>query len=410
MGPNRRLDICMYTPSASGGHALMTYDLLSALAEAGVSKGVRVSLVTSRDLEPDYRTSRYPIHDILPALEHRSAFRNVVRWGVSRVLHYTKRELAFLRWIYNNESCGGIHFQEFSPWFAPWTFRWLRARGTRLFLTAHHAHVMEIYLPGIPKAILRQTLHRLLDFRSRAAHRLCDALFVHTEDIGEQLARWLGAGHPPIFVTPYGLPGSAQGMNAGASVEERVRRRRLLFFGANRRYKELPVLLRAMERLDDCTLTVAGPAEDQEYREEIRSLVRRLPPGRVELMDDGFIGGDEKARIFEQSSLVMLPYGPSVTGTSAVMHDALAYGLPVVATDVGSLGESVRRWGIGRVVPPGDAAALAGAISEMLAPLRHAEASRAVSRVREDLSWSRAAEATIEAYLSVWPKVGSDKP
>lgn len=404
MEPRRRIDICMYTPSASGGHALMTYDLLTALSEVGESEGVRISLVTSRDLAPGYRTSLYPIHDILPPLEHRSTFRNTLHWGVSRLLHYLRREIALLCWIENNKSCGGIHFQEFSPWFAPWTFRWLRARGKCLFLTAHHTRAIEIHLPGIPKAFLRPTLHRLLDLRSRAAHRLCDALFVHTEDTGKQLAKWLGEGHPPIFVTPYGLPNSAQDTNADVSVEERVRSRRLLFFGANRRYKELPVLLGAMRGLADCTLTVAGPAEDQRYQEEIRSLVKRLPHGRIKLIDDRFIEGVEKTQLFEQSSLVILPYGSSVTGSSAVMHDALAYGLPVVATDVGALGESVRRWGIGRAVPPSDELALADAITEMLTPRHYAEACRAIKRVRDDLSWTRAAEATIEAYLSVGPK------
>lgn len=388
----------------------MTYDLLSALSEVGESKGVRMSLITSRDLAPGYRTSLYPIHDILPPLKPRSVFRNTLHWGVSRMLHYLRREGALLRWLENNKSCEGIHFQEFSPWFARWTFRWLRARGKRLFLTVHHTHAIGIHLPGIPKALLDPTLHRLLVSRSRAAYRLCDALLVHTEDTRERLAQWLGAGHPPIFVTPYGLPNSVQGANADVGVEERVQRRRLLFFGANRRYKEVPVLLRAMKGLADCTLTVAGPAEDQRYQEEIRSLVERLPRGRVKLIDDRFIEGDEKARLFEQSSLVILPYGPSRTGSSAVMHDALAYGLPMVATDVGALGESVRRWGIGQVVPPGDETALADAITKMLTPHHYVEASRAIGRVRDDLSWTRAAEATIEAYLSVWPKIGASAP
>ena len=41
---------------------------------------------------------------------------------------------------------------------------------------------------------------------------------------------------------------------------------------------------------------------------------------------------------------------------------ALAYGRPVVVTDVGGLGECVRQWGIGVVVPPNDPRALAEGI------------------------------------------------
>src|SRR5215211_7916726 len=106
-------------------------------------------------------------------------------------------------------------------------------------------------------------------------------------------------------------------------------------------------------------------------------------------------------RLFEQSSLVVLPY-TSFSAQSGVLHDALAYGLPVVVTDVGALGESVRRWGIGQVVPPDDDAALAGAIREMLVPSRYQQVSAVVDRVRNELSWKRAAEIAIEAYRSVW--------
>jgi glycosyltransferase involved in cell wall biosynthesis len=395
------LSICMYTPSAAGGHARYTCDLLSALSHAGQDRDVRVSLLTSRDLEAAFRTSRYPIHDILPPLEPRSEFGSTLHWGVSRATHYLRREGTVVRWFLSNRACKNVHFQEYWPWLAPRHFRRLKGHGKRLFFTVHHVQPPMGHIPGCPEFLLRPARNRLHYAPIWDAWRLCDALFVHTEDIGERLAHRLGVGHPPIFVTPYGVSGAPVGHNTAVTAEERLRERRLLFFGANRRYKELPVLLRAMQRLPDCTLTVAGPAEDARYRGEIRDLVKRLPTGRVDLIDDRYIEGDEKARIFEQSSLVVLPYSSFVTGTSAVLHDALAYGLPVVATDVAALGESVRCWGVGQVVPPSDEAALADAIRKMLVPQRYAEASRAAARARKDRSWERVAEITIEAYHSV---------
>ena len=65
------------------------------------------------------------------------------------------------------------------------------------------------------------------------------------------------------------------------------------------------------------------------------------------------------------------------------------------------LGESVRRWGIGALVPPNDDAALAGAVREMLTLDRYTQASGIVDRVKTEFSWNRAAEITIEAYYSV---------
>jgi glycosyltransferase involved in cell wall biosynthesis len=389
-----RFNICMYTPSASGGHARYTHQVLSALSEQD-RDDVQVSLITSRDLDPKYRIRLYPIHDILPPLLPRSAFRSTLGWGYSRVMYYRKRETAFLRWIEDHDdTCEGIHFQEYTIWLAPRHFRWLKARGKRLFFTVHNIYPHG-YTPGKPRVADPLLLHW-----RRTALRLCDALFVHSENLRRQLAEFLGPRHPPIFVTPHGVWKSADDNLTATSPEERLRRRRLLFFGVIRPNKGLHVLLDAMEDLVDCTLTVAGQPQDVRYLEQIRAMVRRLPPSRIELLDR-FVEDDEMVRLFDRSSLVVLPY-TSFAAQSGVLHDALAHGLPVVATDVGALGESVRSWDIGQVVPPNDAAALAGAIRQMLTPERYGQASAAVNRVSENLSWNRVAEVLIEAYRSIW--------
>lgn len=384
----------MYTPSASGGHARYTHQVLSALSEQG-RDDVQVSLITSRDLDPKYRTPLYPIYDILPPLLPRSAFRSTLGWGYSRVMHYRRRERTFLRWIEDHDdACQGVHFHEYTMWLAPRHFRWLRERGKLLFCTIHNIYPHG-YTPGKPGVVGSL----LLRWR-RVAFRLCDALFVHSENLQRHLAEFLGPGHPPIFVTPHGVWKPAGDNLTAASPEERLRRRHLLFFGVIRPNKGLHILLDAMEDLADCTLTVAGQPQEVRYLERIRAMVRRLPSGRIELVDR-FVEDDEMVRLFDQSSLVVLPY-TSFTAQSGVLHDALAHGLPVVATDVGALGESVRSWDIGQVVPPNDYAALAAAIRQMLTPERYAQASAAVNRASENLSWNHVAEILIEAYRSTW--------
>ncbi len=385
------MNVCMYTPSAAGGHARYTHELLEALAEVGEAQDVRPSLITSADLEPKYRDARYRIYDVLPPLKHRSSFPNALKWGHSRFRHYYNRERTFLRWVESHAAESmGIHFQEYTPWLAPQHFRWLKARGRMLFYTVHNLYPHR-HLPGPFSSLYRYWI--------RSAWRQCDALFVHTEDLRGRLAEFLGSGHPPLFVTPHGVWKVAYAADAApSSIEDRTSNRNLLFFGVIRRNKGLPVLLRAMEQLGDCTLTVAGAFEEPRYRDEIKEQVDGLPTGRVVLIDR-FVEDEEIAQLFSKSALAVLPY-TTFAAQSGVLHDALAHGSPVVVSDVGTMGDSVRRWGIGKVVPPNDPQALAHAIRGMLMPQNYADAVRAVEEVRQTLSWERTAEITIEAYRS----------
>jgi glycosyltransferase involved in cell wall biosynthesis len=119
----------------------------------------------------------------------------------------------------------------------------------------------------------------------------------------------------------------------------------------------------------------------------------------VELIDR-YIGDEEVADLFDRSRLVILPY-TNFTAQSGVLHLALAHGRPVVATDVGALGECVRLWGIGQVAPPCDERSLAGAIERSLDRAAYDAAIEAIARVRGDLTWTRMAEATIDVYRSI---------
>ena len=131
------LHVCMYTPSAGGGHALYTQELLMALAEVGPGRGIVAELVTSENLAATHWTSAYPIHPILPRLTHRSEYRTALVWAWSRMTHYTRREQIFLDWLTGRKDLNIIHFQEYTPWLAPRHFRELRRRGLALVSTVH---------------------------------------------------------------------------------------------------------------------------------------------------------------------------------------------------------------------------------------------------------------------------------
>jgi len=385
------LHVCMYTPSSAGGHALYTQELLTALAEVGPGRSIAPELVTREDLAAAHRISAYPIHPILPRLTPRREYRTALAWAWSRMTHYTRLEQTFLDWLAGRQDLNLIHFQESLRWQTARLFRELRRRGLAIVYTVH--------VPLHESENFYNKTHKLMcNYWAKSALRICDALLVHTEGIREVLSDFLEGVHPPIHVTPHGLwrvaGRSARPMRAVDGPRER-----LLFFGAIRPVKGLHVLLRALELLPQCDLTVAGEPVEPRYFEQVRDLARRLPPGRVELIDR-FVDEQEVADLFERSSLVILPYMP-FSGQSGVLYNALAYTRPVVASDVGSLGESVRRWGVGEVFPPGDERALARAIEQALDPGRYRAAVESIACIRGELSWTRTAEATIEVYRSI---------
>lgn len=386
VSPRRR--VAMYAPTPGGGHARYCHELLTAITELDdeTSSWLDVSLVTSEDLDPRLRSSRYPINGILPPLIPRAEYRSPVQWASSRVVHYARREQRFLRWLFSDDGCDAVHVQEYTPWLAPRHFSRMRRRGKAVYFTVHNVRPHS-YPPGIPPA--------LYDSWNRAAWRRCNALFVHSEGLRDTLSAFLGAAHPPIVVIPHGVWRAPTALDADEGVLHN-KNGHLLFFGQLRRNKGLSVLIEAMRTLPQCSLTIAGAPENPAFQQELRAEVDTLPKEQVRLIDR-FLDDEEVPGLFRNADLVVLPY-TSFTSQSGVLHDAIAYRRPVVASDLGAMGESVRRWRIGSVVPPNDADALACAITSLLQPEAYSEAVSAARRAGEELSWRHAARITAATY------------
>ena len=381
---------CMFTAESQKGHARYTYELLSALAIRGRDEKFKFILVTSENLADLYRSSLYEIQTLLPMLKAREQFRNKVDWAFSRLTHYVRRERKFLRWLWARPDIDLVHFQEYTPFLAPWHFRRIRKRGVAVVATVHN-----ITNSGhLSRAYVRRTQGCW-----RSAWRACSALVVHTEGLAVSLSEFLGPGHPPIRVTPHAVWDERSAPPSPVDPPQPGEPAQLLFFGMIRPNKGLHVLLKAMEFLPDCVLRVVGDPESPAYLEEIRALIAKLPTGRVTMVNR-FVEVSEIAGFFDRSHLVVLPY-VEFSSQSGVLHQALAHGRPVLATDLGGMAESVRAWGVGGLVAPDNPGALAEGILKMLQPEAFREAAAATSRVREELTWDSMAEATLDVYRAV---------
>jgi glycosyltransferase involved in cell wall biosynthesis len=174
--------------------------------------------------------------------------------------------------------------------------------------------------------------------------------------------------------------------------------RTLLFFGLLREYKGLDVLVRALPDVPAARLVVAGDPINPVG--PVRALASELGiADRIEWRL-GFLPDEEVVTLMEGSAAVVLPYRQH--DSSGVLATAIGYGRPVVVTDVGSLGEIVREFGAGKVVPPDDPAALGRACEELLS--NPGELDRAAGGARAAaaaLTWDAAAEAHERLYEEI---------
>lgn len=121
------------------------------------------------------------------------------------------------------------------------------------------------------------------------------------------------------------------------------------------------------------------------------------------------ISDDELTALIGSAQVQVIP--SRYEGFSIPAIEALACGTPVVATDVGALPDLLTD-GVGRLVPAGNAAALAAALAEVLASPREAvrmgEAGRA--RAESTYSWAAVARATADFYREVIAGSGRRRP
>ena len=164
------------------------------------------------------------------------------------MIHYTRREQIFLDWLTGRKDFNIIHFQEYIPWLAPRHFRELRLRGLAIVLTVHNIITHTDY-NNIHKFIRHYFIEVGVSQMRRAA-----GAFRGTSRGPVGLP---GGVHPPIHVTPHGV-WRAAGRSIRPMRAVDGPRKRLLFFGDIRSNKGLHVLLRALELLPQCDLTVAG--------------------------------------------------------------------------------------------------------------------------------------------------------
>jgi glycosyltransferase involved in cell wall biosynthesis len=170
----------------------------------------------------------------------------------------------------------------------------------------------------------------------------------------------------------------------------------VLFFGLLRPYKGIKTLLDAWRGITGAELWVVGrPMLDL-------APLRAAATASVRFIDR-YVPEPDVQAYFRRADLIVLPYERTDRfDQSGVLATALAFGKPVVLTDIGGFPE-VAATGAGRLVSAGDADALRDALQWLIddpaARARLGEAAAAAAR--GPYSWGSAARQTLELYRSL---------
>ena len=228
----------------------------------------------------------------------------------------------------------------------------------------------------------------------------CDQVIATCSDEAGELAR-AGVPSGQISVVPCGVDTSVFTPDGPAA--PRNGRPRLLALGRLVERKGVATVIAALARLPGAELVVAGGPDyrDMGTSADYRLLreAARLHGVAERVIFTGSVARADVPALIRSAEVVVC--APWYEPFGIVPLEAMACGIPVVASAVGGLTDSVVDRQTGRLVPARDPVALAGVLSQLLAdPAKRAALGAAgVERARRRYSWRRVAAQTEAVYL-----------
>lgn len=369
------------------------------LAMALISKGIRLDIIGSDDIDsPELHATPN-----LRFLSFRGSQRNNANVAdkLSKLLVYYAKLIRYaarskpkiLHILWNNK------FEFFDRTIL---MLYYKVQGKKIVLTAHN--VNQARRDSKDSLLNRITL--------RIQYRLCDHIFVHTQKMKSELCQDFHVAEKAVTVIRHPInnafpdtpltPSEAK-QKLGLGDEEKA----ILYFGRIRPYKGIEQLLAAFRLLSanspvNYRLIIVGEPKkgSEEYLHEIQQTIKTEFNQRQVITRIEFIPDEEMELYLKGADVLVLPYKEIFQ--SGVLFLAYTYGLPVVATDVGSFREEIVEGETGFLCRPGDVTDLAGTLEKYFAsdlyralPTRRPEIREYARRVH---SWDAVAELTRNAY------------
>ncbi len=334
--------------------------------------------------------------------------------GPGRLLQALRYELVVRRWA--------AAVERVAPPADVWQADGLVMLPVALRLRARHGgrvvyDSLEIHVESGRFARLPRTWRWLLARRERRWARSADAVITVSRPYADVLARRLGLRPAIVMNCPPAPPDPAPGEPGGPPRPRRLHQLLaldpdlpvVLYHGYLFPHRGIERLFEAMARVPDAHLVVMGFGPRFEaYREQAAALphatrVHVVPGVPPESLLDWVASADVAAMPIEGNTLNHRLTTPNK------LFEALAAGVPVVASDLPGMATIVRETGAGVLCDPDDPADIARAILAVLdasAADREACRARALAAARATYNWERQAAV----YAGVLRSLGASGP
>jgi glycosyltransferase involved in cell wall biosynthesis len=248
-------------------------------------------------------------------------------------------------------------------------------------------------------------------FSLKVMYKLVDRIIVHTNNMKDLLIEDFGVSEGKVAVIQYGINDMVFESNLtrkeargklGLEEDEKI----ALFFGNIVPYKGLEYLLMALARQRNCNdsirLIIAGKQDRNygKYFESIKEIIKSQDLKGYIIEKVGHIPDKDIEIYFKTADVLVLPY--KYIFQSGVLFLAYNFGLPVIATDVGSLREFIDEGKTGFICKPESVSDLYEKINEYFESdlFKNLDKNREEIRnnAKEKYSWEKIGKKTVELY------------
>ncbi len=242
-----------------------------------------------------------------------------------------------------------------------------------------------------------------LDRREALVWQRADAYVAITQTLADDLAARYGP-RDRVFVVPDGAGSMAPAPPQPQRDHGSETRVRAAYAGHLYPWKGVDVFVHALASVPEVDGLIVGGHPGESDLARVTALAQSLNLG-TRLTITGLLAPHEVAAALATADIFMLPNTSTAISeryTSPLkLFEYLACGGAIIASDLPALGEVLTHNDTALLVPPGDPAALAAALSALAAdPARRRRLGEAARLLSRDYTWDRRAERLDQAFAA----------